>query len=80
MVILVSTLYALAHTEKLAKKNAQDTLNTFDFTSIKLKSNNQPINLYLIKCGSSLCALIDKDKNVTLEDSKNIIFTVKSKK
>nr|WP_298890699.1 hypothetical protein [uncultured Acinetobacter sp.] len=78
LILLLISLLLLAHTDKGAKKNTQNALNTFDFKPIKLKNGTDSEKLYLIKCGSALCAIIDKDKNVILEDSKNIIFTVKA--
>ncbi len=78
LILLLISLLLLAHTEKGDMKIALNALNTFDFKAIKLKNGNDSEKLYLIKCGSALCAIIDKDKNVILEASKNIIFTVKA--
>ncbi|ENW95992.1 hypothetical protein [Acinetobacter sp. NIPH 298] len=37
-----------------------------------VKSNGQ--ELFLIKCGSALCAVIDEQKNVSLVEPKNVVY------
>lgn len=74
LILLVSTLFLLAHTEKSAKATALQELHTFDFKQINLKSTDNKSDLFLIECGSNLCAVIDRDRKVTLQDPKNIVF------
>lgn len=74
LILLTSTLLLLANTEKSAKAAAIKDLNHFDFKHIGLKSTKDESTLYLIQCGSNLCAVMDKNKKVTLEDPKNIVF------
>ncbi|MHA3115272.1 hypothetical protein E0H86_05870 [Acinetobacter sp. ANC 4635] len=77
MIILISTLFLLANTQKNAKDAAYNDIKKFDFRQVQLKNKSNKPDVFLIKCGTTLCALIDKNKNVTLEDPKNIIFFVK---
>lgn len=74
MVILIATLFALAHTESDAKNAAFEALKNKTFDSISIKSSKEKDTHFEILCGSSVCAIIDKANNVSLEDSKNILF------
>jgi len=74
LILLISTLLLLANTEKSARATAIEELANFDFNQITLKSTGNNSELFLIQCGINLCAVIDKDKQVTLQDPKNIVF------
>ncbi|MGY5392617.1 hypothetical protein [Acinetobacter sp. NigerLNRRAM0016] len=58
-------------TSKSAKKTLAKTLaNPSHLPTIKAHGQE----FYLIKCGTSLCAVIDEKKNVTLIEPKNIVL------
>lgn len=79
MIVLIATLLLLANTETTAKDNAYTDLKEFDFVQTHLRSNPQNQNFFIIKCGSNYCALINKQKQITLEEPKNLIFSVREK-
>ncbi|MCU4481361.1 hypothetical protein [Acinetobacter ursingii] len=79
LVLLISTLFLLAHSEKTAKQNAYNDLKNFDFRQVHLKSDPQNQNFFIVKCGSNYCALINKQKQITLEEPKNLIFSIRKK-
>lgn len=77
LILLISTIFLLAHTETKAKSIAEKELNNFQFKKVKFKNTKSNKEVFLVKCGANLCALIDKDKQVSLEDPKNIIFPLR---
>lgn len=80
LILLISTLFLLSHTEKTAEAKAREEVKNFDFERIKLNpSKNAPI-FYLVQCGSNLCAVMDAKRQVTLKDPKDIIFQPFNKK
>ncbi|MDM1272590.1 hypothetical protein [Acinetobacter indicus] len=74
MIILIVTLFILADTEKNANQKAVDDLNRLAFDTVSLKSSDKKDTHKIVLCGSTLCAVIDDNKRVTLEEVKNIIF------
>lgn len=74
LVFLITTLLLIANTEKDAKSLAKYELINHKLDKIQLKTTKNETIHYLVQCGSNLCAVISTDNNVTLEDTKNIIF------
>lgn len=79
IVMLFATIFLLAETEKEAQFIANKKLLSFNFTKVELKNPKDKTEYFLVKCGSSLCALITKDTEVVMEEPKNIIFLPKIK-
>ncbi|MBF7686739.1 hypothetical protein [Acinetobacter rathckeae] len=77
IVMLFATFYSLLNTENKAKEMAQKDLDSTDFRTVELKKESKSSNIFLIKCGTNVCALMDKNKKTYLEDTKNIVFSVK---
>ena len=80
LILLISTLLLLANTETTAKDNADINIKNFDFRQVHLKNDPMNQNFFIVKCGSNYCALINKQKQITLEEPKNLIFSVREKK
>lgn len=80
LVLLISTLFLLAHSEKTARENAYADLANFDFRQVHLKNDPTNQNTFVLKCGSNYCVLINKEKQITLEEPKKLIFSVREKK
>lgn len=78
-ILLISTLFLLAHTEKSANAQALKNLESFAFKKIEMTSNTKKSEFFLIQCGSNLCAVIDRDKRITLQDPKKIAFYLNKK-
>ncbi|HHW53353.1 MAG TPA: hypothetical protein GXX13_09305 [Acinetobacter towneri] len=74
---LVSTLFLLAKTEEAAKKQAYADIENMSFDPVSFKSTVDKHTHFVVLCGSTLCAIIDKNKKVTLEETKNLEFTPK---
>lgn len=74
--MLFATFYSLVNTENKAKEMAQKDLDSTDFRKVELKKESKSSDLFLIKCGSNVCALMDKNRKTYLEDAKNIVFSV----
>lgn len=74
--MLFTTLLFLVNTEKKAKDSAEKDIKTFDLRRIELKNKVSSSDLFLIKCGSNVCTLMDKNRKTYLEDTKNIVFSV----
>ncbi|EXE14530.1 hypothetical protein J559_1284 [Acinetobacter sp. 983759] len=64
-------LQAFIHIEKKGKEISAKVMRDVGALPT-VKSNGQ--ELFLIKCGSSLCALIDEKKNVSFVEPKNIVL------
>lgn len=77
IVTLVSTLFLLANTEKTAKAEAFEDMRKESFDKVSIKSAKEKDTHFAVLCGSTLCAIMDKNKKVTLEEIKNIEFTPK---
>lgn len=77
MVVLMVTLLILANTEKAATQKAFDDLKVSNFDSVSLKNSKEKNSYKNILCGSTLCAIMNNDKKVTLEETKNLVFTPK---
>lgn len=77
ILILVSTLFLLSHTEKNAKNQAYEDIRNLSFDTVSIKSSKEKNTHFAVLCGSNLCAIMDKCKNVTLEETKNLEFTPK---
>ncbi|MDH2620539.1 hypothetical protein QDT42_08235 [Acinetobacter baumannii] len=75
LVLLLSTLLLLAHTEKQAQKIATNNLDQFKFKQVYLKANPKGPEIFIVKCASNYCAVINKEKKVWLEEPKNLSFT-----
>ena len=71
--LLIGYLYALSNLEKKGKEKGSTILEDVRVLP-KVNVNNSNTVLYLIQCGTSLCALIDEKKNVTLIEPKNIVL------
>jgi hypothetical protein len=71
LVLAWGVLQAFIHIEKKGKDIAAQVMKDISILPT-IKSNGQ--ELFLIKCGSSLCAVIDEKKNVSLVEPKNIIL------
>lgn len=78
MIILVVTLFILADTEKTATQKAFDDMKNLNFAPISIKNSEKKDTHFEVLCGPTLCAIMDKNKKVTLEETKNIEFTPKS--
>lgn len=79
LILLISTLLLLANTETTAKDNADINIKNFDFRQVHLKNDPMNQNFFIVKCGSNYCALINKQKQITLEEPKNLIFSIREK-
>ncbi|MDC5023931.1 hypothetical protein OHW20_02570 [Acinetobacter baumannii] len=76
LVLLLSTLLLLAHTEKKAQEEANNDLKQFKFKQVYLKEADPKVSeLFIVRCGSNYCAVINKEKKVWLEEPKNLSFT-----
>ena len=64
-------LEAFIHIEKKGKDISTQVMKDVSVLPI-VKSNDQ--ERFLIKCGSSLCAVIDEKKNVSLVEPKNVVL------
>lgn len=71
LVLALGVLQAFIHIEKKGKNISTEVMKDVSVLP-KVKSDGQ--ELFLIKCGSSLCALIDEKKNVSLVEPKNIVL------
>lgn len=73
--LLSYCLFSIAAIDRKAHKHALNNLENLQYLSkVNLKSDKSKINKYYIFCGSSLCAISDTERRVTLEEPKNIIF------
>ncbi|UJA04121.1 hypothetical protein F9230_07045 [Acinetobacter johnsonii] len=77
MIVLMVTLLILANTEKAATQKAFDDLKSSNFVAVTLKNSKENTSYKNILCGSTLCAIMNNDKKVTLEETKNLVFTPK---
>src|SRR5690606_5751403 len=77
MIILIVTLFILADTEKTATQNAFNDMKNLKSSPVSIKNSEEKDTHKIVLCGSALCAIIDKDKKVTLEEVKNLEFTPK---
>jgi hypothetical protein len=77
IIILVSTLFLLANTEKTAKAKAFEDIKEKSFDKVSIKLAKEKDTHFAVLCGSTLCAIMDEDKKVTLEEVKNLEFTPK---
>ncbi|MDC5303116.1 hypothetical protein OHW80_17505 [Acinetobacter baumannii] len=75
LVLLLSTLSLLANTEKKAQEEANNDLKQFKFKQVYLKADPKVSELFIVRCGSNYCAVINKEKKVWLEEPKNLSFT-----
>lgn len=71
LVLVWGVLQAFIHIEKKGKNISTQVMKNVTVLP-KVKSDGQ--ELFLIKCGASLCAVIDKKKNVSLVEPKNIVL------
>ncbi|RFS32229.1 hypothetical protein DYI81_06880 [Acinetobacter sp. SWAC5] len=71
MILFWGVLQAFVHIEKKGKNISTEVMKDVRVLP-KVKSDGQ--ELFLIKCGSSLCALIDEKKNVSLVEPKNVVL------
>lgn len=72
--LFIASLFALNYLEERGEELGNNILK--DVSSqplVKIIGTINEINHYRILCGSSLCAIIDKNKNVSLVEPKNII-------
>lgn len=75
IITLVSTLFLLANTEKTAKAKAFEDMKKKSFDKVSIKLAKEKDTHFAVLCGSTLCAIMDKDKKVTLEEVKNLELT-----
>lgn len=70
LILFWGVLQSFIHIENKGKNISAQVMKTVTVLPM-IKANTQ--KLFLIKCGSSLCAVIDENKNVSLVEPKNII-------
>jgi hypothetical protein len=71
MGVLQTFIHIESKGKKLAKK-AMNNVTALPFMTIK--EQDKEIIRHLLKCGSSLCVVIDEKKNVSLVEPKNVIL------
>jgi hypothetical protein len=71
LILFGGVLLALSHIENKGKEISSKVMKDVSVLPI-VKSNGQ--ERFLIKCGSSLCAVIDEKKNVSLVEPKNVVL------
>ena len=75
LVLAWGVLKAFIHIEKKGKEISSTVMNDVStLPKVIHKEQNEELTKHLIKCGSSLCALIDEKKNVSLVEPKNVIL------
>ncbi|MFN3289042.1 MAG: hypothetical protein ACK410_01110 [Acinetobacter sp.] len=75
LVLAWGILEAFIHIEKKGKDISTQVMNDVStLPKVIHREQNQELTKHLIKCGSSLCALIDEKKNVSLVEPKNVIL------
>jgi len=71
--LFIGYLFALSSFETKGKEKGEKFLENVEVLP-KVNVNKSSQIFYLIQCGTSLCALIDEKKNVSLVEPKNVIF------
>ncbi|OBY75243.1 hypothetical protein [Acinetobacter gyllenbergii] len=75
LALLWGTIQAFVYIENSSKDIAQKVMKNIDvLPKITVKDQNDLTNKYLLKCGSTLCAVIDEQKNVSLVEPKNVVY------
>lgn len=73
VVLFSSYVYALSHFENKGTEKGMKYLENVKILP-KVNANNSNKILHLVYCGTSLCALIDENKNVSLVEPKNVVL------
>ena len=61
--------------QEKGKKNGEEILaNIKELPLVKITGTETSVNQYRILCGSTLCAVIDEQKNVSLVEPKNVVY------
>ena len=75
LILFGGVLLALSHIENKGKEISSKVMNDVStLPKVIHKEQNQELTKHLIKCGSSLCAVIDEKKNVSLVEPKNVVL------
>lgn len=75
IVLSIALFTSILDTQEKGKKNGMDILaNIKKLPLVKITGNENNLKQYRILCGSSLCAVIDEKKNVSLVEPQNIIY------
>ena len=68
-------IQAFIHIESKGKTLAKQAINNVTaLPLIIIKEQDKEITKHLLKCGSSLCVVIDEKKNVSLVEPKNVVL------
>ncbi|MDH1800908.1 hypothetical protein [Acinetobacter johnsonii] len=71
--LFIGYLFALSNFETKGKEKAEKFLENVNLLpKVSVNKSNQVF--YLVQCGTSLCAVIDAKKNVSLVESKNVVL------
>lgn len=66
---------SILDTQEKGKKNGEEILaNIKELPLVKITGTETSVNQYRILCGSTLCAVIDEKKNVSLVEPKNVVY------
>ncbi|MBC9229211.1 hypothetical protein HI850_007695 [bacterium SPL81] len=75
LALLWGTIQAFIYIEKKSKNVAEKVMNNLDvLPKIKVEEQSDKTVRYLLKCGSTLCAVIDEKKNVSMVEPKNVVY------
>lgn len=75
LALLWGTIQAFINIEKKSKNVAEKVMNNLDvLPKIKIEEQSDKTVRYLLKCGSTLCAVIDEKKNVSMVEPKNLVY------
>ncbi|RXS93949.1 hypothetical protein [Acinetobacter junii] len=75
LALLWGTIQAFIYIEKKSKNVAEKVMNNLDvLPKIKIEEQSDKTVRYLLKCGSTLCAVIDEKKNVSMVEPKNLVY------
>jgi len=75
LALLWGTFQAFIYIEKKSKIVAEKVMNNLDvLPKIKIEEQSDKTVRYLLKCGSTLCAVIDEKKNVSMVEPKNVVY------
>lgn len=72
--LLLITFLSFAAIDIRTTNNAKKALTNLQLLPTVKINNLSDKKTYLIKCGSSLCAIIDEEKNISLIEPKNVVI------
>ena len=73
--LFVGALFSLSHIEQKGKAIGQTILTDMKIQPlVKITGADTDLKQYRILCGSTLCAVIDEQKNVSLVEPKNVVY------